>query len=62
MRRSFVRVLTVALASIAFAACKNGSNNGYDTNGIGAGSAAGQVPPSGIDTSHRDTTHRSKRP
>jgi hypothetical protein len=40
-------VLTVVLASITLAACKNGNNNAYDTNGIGAGSAAGQVPPGG---------------
>jgi hypothetical protein len=48
MRRSTLRMLTVTLASIAFGACKNGPNNAYDTNGIGAGSAAGQVPPGGV--------------
>jgi hypothetical protein len=47
MKRSSLRVLTVVLASITLAACKNGNNNAYDTNGIGAGSAAGQVPPGG---------------
>jgi len=48
MERSSLRVVTVVLASITLAACKNGSNNAYDTNGIGAGSAAGQVPPGGV--------------
>jgi hypothetical protein len=48
MQRSSWRVLTVALASLALAACKNGSNNAADTNGVGAGSAAGQVPPGGV--------------
>jgi hypothetical protein len=48
MRRSTLRILTVALASIVLGACKNGPNNAYDTNGIGAGSAAGQVPPGGV--------------
>ena len=48
MRRSTLRVLTVALASLALGACRNGPNNAYDTNGIGAGSAAGQVPPGGV--------------
>jgi hypothetical protein len=48
MKRSSLRVLTVVLASITLAACKNGNNNAYDTNGIGAGSAAGQVPPGGV--------------
>ena len=48
MRRSSLRMLTLALASIVLGACKNGPNNAYDTNGIGAGSAAGQEPPGGM--------------
>jgi hypothetical protein len=48
VQQSSRSVLTVALASLAFAACKNGSNNAADTNGVGAGSAAGQVPPGGV--------------
>jgi len=60
MKQVSIAVLTVA--ALTFGACKNGSNNASDTLGVGAGSAAGQVPPGGAQSAvMSDTTAAGAR-
>lgn len=61
MKRVSFGVLTVAAAAITFAACKNGSNNASDTLGVGAGSAAGQVPPGAAQSPTMADTSAARR-
>jgi hypothetical protein len=61
MQRTSFRVLTAAATVIAFGACKNGSNNASDTLGVGAGSAAGQVPPGAAQSPTMADTSAARR-